>query len=149
MFGIIIVVVNFILLLVALAKLDLPKALSLTQFDDHFYVPIYSWLLINMAEASLTSCTYLIYGGMFDLQLDPCLSRSNFPSLTFILKRLTASFSWRFVWVYIGIVLAYGLIIYLIIRPKVRMPQYLYIIWFLLYLAGVGARGLGTYAFSK
>jgi hypothetical protein len=66
-FGFIFVIVNILVLCLYLAKLDLPKALSMTQFDDHFYVPLYSWLLVNLALASLTSCTYLTYGGLFNL----------------------------------------------------------------------------------
>jgi hypothetical protein len=117
----------------------------MTQFDDHFYAPLYNWLLVNLALTSLTSCTYLIYGGFFDLKLDPCLSRSSFPSLTYLMKNEPSSFVWRFIWVYIGIIIAYVLIIYLIIRPKVNMPRYLFVMLVLLYLGGVGVRALGTY----
>jgi hypothetical protein len=147
-FGFIIVIINLILLCLSLAKFDLPKALSMTQFDDHFYTPLYNWVLVNMALTSLTSCTYLNYGGLFDLQLDPCLSRSSFPSLTYLMKNEPSSFMWRFVWVYVGILIAYALIIYLVIRPKADIPRYAYVCLILLYLAGVGVRALGTYTSS-
>lgn len=148
-FGIIVVLINLIAIFLILAKLDLPKTFSLCLFDEHFYVPLYSWLLINMALASLTSCTYLIYGGLFGLQLDPCLSRPAFPSLMYILKKMPSSFAWRFIWIYIGIAIAYVLIGYLIVKPKVRMHKYLYVSLFVLYLAGVGSRAMGTYGTSK
>ncbi len=125
--------------------MDLPKALAMSQFDDHFYTPLYNWFFVNLALASLTSCTYLNYGGLFDLQLDPCLSRSTFPSLTFILKNQKSSFTLRFIWVYIGIVIAYTLIIYLVIKPKSNLHKYMYGCLFMLYLAGIGVRSLGTY----
>lgn len=144
-FGFIIVIVNLICLCVALTKLDLPKALSLIQFDDHFYAPLYNWLLVNMALASLTSCTYLNYGGLFSLQLDPCLSRSSFPSLTYILKNQNSSFTLRYVWIYIGIIIAYILIFYLIVRPKANLHKYFYASMVLLYIAGIGVRALGSY----
>jgi hypothetical protein len=120
----------------------------MTQFDDHFYSPLYNWLLVNLALTSLTSCTYLIYGGLFDLQLDPCLSRSSFPSLTFLLKDQSSSFLWRFIWVYIGILVAYILIVYLVIYPKTNIPRYAYISLIILYLIGVGVRALGSYSSS-
>lgn len=144
-FGFIIVIINLILLCLSLAKFDLPKALSMTSFDDHFYSPLYNWVLVNLALTSLTSCTYLNYGGLFDLKLDPCLSRSSFPSLTYLMKNEPSSFIWRFVWVYIGIVIAYVLIVYLTIKPKTGIPRYTYVCLILLYIAGVGVRAMGTY----
>lgn len=68
-FGIILALFNLIMICVVLAKLDLPKALQCCQFDDNIYVPIYSWLIANLSLASLTSMTYLIYGGLFHLKL--------------------------------------------------------------------------------
>jgi len=61
---------------------------------------------------------------------------------------MTSSFIWRFIWIYIGIVVAYVLIIYLIVKPTAGMPKCVYIFLIILYLAGVGARGLGTYILS-
>lgn len=145
-FGFLLVIINLLLLCLVLAKLDLPKVMSLVQFDDNFYTPIYSWLLINMAIASLTSCTYLVYGGLFSLKLDPCISRTLSPSLAFLLKKMNPSFNWRFVWIYIGMVIAYILITFLLIRPKTKMPTFLYVIYLILYLGGIGARSLGNYS---
>lgn len=117
----------------------------MVQFDDNFYAPLYNWFFVNLALSSLTSCTYLVYGGLFDLQLDPCMSRSSFPSLTYLLKSDSSSFLVRFIWIYIGIGVAYALILYLLIRPKVNLHKYIYVCLFLLYIAGVGVRALGTY----
>ena len=147
-FGIIIVIVNLMVVAFALSKLDFAKAITLTGFDDHFYVPIYSWLLVNLAISSLTSFTYLIYGGLFTLQLEPCISRANHSSLIFILKKLLSSFSWRFTWIYIGVIIAYAVIIFLTIKPTYRLHRYLYTMLVFLYLGGIGARALGTFSSS-
>jgi hypothetical protein len=47
-----------------------------------------------------------------------------------------------------GILIAYGLIGYLLIRPKALLPYYGYVWLIILYIAGVGARAMGTYELS-
>lgn len=84
--GIILAIFNLVMLCVVMAKLDFPKALQSCQFDDNIYVPLYSWVIANLALASLTSMTYLLYGGLFHLQLEPCISWTTFPSLKYIFR---------------------------------------------------------------
>jgi len=85
--GFIICILNIILLFIVLAKLDLPKAISLCDLDSNVYTPIYSWIFIQLSIASLTSISYLVYGGLFSLQIDPCISRTAIPSLSYIFKQ--------------------------------------------------------------
>lgn len=147
--GIVFVIFNLIMICVVLSKLDFPKALQYCQFDDNIYVPLYSWIIANLGIASLTSMTFLLYGGLFQLQLEPCISWTAFPSLMYIFKQMISSFVWRFIWIYLGVVLDYVLIFYVIIKPKVRLHKYLYGLLIILYIASLGARALGSYDSSK
>lgn len=128
-----------------LAKLDFCKALSLAKFEDRNYVSLYSWFLVNLSISSLTSCTYLIYGGLFHIGLTPCLTKTVLPGLQFILKNWVPSFVWRFIWIYLGIIVAYIIIIYFILRSNTKIHQYFYYGLILLYLMGVGCRGMGSF----
>lgn len=58
---------------------------------------------------------------------------------------MTASFIWRFVWVYLGMVVAYAVIAFCICRPNYRLDRKVYIFVLSLYLLGVGSRFMGDF----
>lgn len=147
--GILIVILNMLLVLLVLAKLDFPKALSLCQFDDNFYIPFYSWIIVILGISTLTSLTFSIYGGLFSLQLDPCISWTTFPSLNYIFKQDISTFLLKFVWVFISIAIDYVVIIYFVMRPKNRVNKYIYAVLLILYLVSLGLRGLASYNSNK
>jgi hypothetical protein len=148
-FGILIAIINLFLVCFTLAKLDFAKALQSCEFDDNVYAPLYSWLIANLCISSLTSMTYLLYGGLFSLTLDPCVTWSRYPSLTYIFKQEITSFLFRFVWAYVGLLICYVLVFYVVLRPKAKMHRYFYGMLLVLYLGSVGGRGLGSYDGSK
>lgn len=59
------------------------------------------------------------------------------------MKSLNTSFIVRFVWAYIGIAIAYATIIFFLVKPLIQLNKYFYIAWIILYLMGVGIRGMG------
>jgi hypothetical protein len=61
------------------------------------------------------------------------------------MKNWVPSFAWRFCWVYFGILVAYAVIIYFVLRPNTKVPKYVYYILLALYLIGVGGRAMGKF----
>jgi Na+(H+)/acetate symporter ActP len=53
--------------------------------------------------------------------------------------------SWivRFIWPYIGIVIAYSIIIFFLIKPLKKFNKFVYLGFLVLYFCGVGIRGMG------
>ncbi len=124
-------------------RFDLCKACHLTNFDDKKYHPLINYGMIILSIISLTSLHYLIYGGTYHLKLQPCISKTNLPGLEYLLKNLKTSFIVRFIWAYIGIIIAYSTIIFFLLKPLIRLNKYFYMVWIVLYLMGVGIRGMG------
>lgn len=147
--GIMVVLVNLVLMVLVLAKLDFPKAVACCSMDDNNYVGLYSWLVANLAIATLTSMTFILYGGLFELQLDPCLSWTNFPSLQLLFRKDSSGFALKFSWIYALIFLAWIIIIYIAVKPKNQLHKYVYGVLILLYIATVGARSLSKYNATK
>jgi len=143
--GIMMVIVNLIVVALVLAKLDFPKAISYCEMDDNNYVGLYSWLIANLALSTLTSMTFILYGGLFKLQLDPCLSWTNFPSLQLLFRKDSSTFALKFGWLYAAVVLAWIVVIYVAVRPKNKLHKYVYGVLILAYLATIGGRSLGKY----
>ena len=59
------------------------------------------------------------------------------------MKNWTNSWVFRFIWIYIGIGIAYGVAIYFLIKPVKSLNKKIYIVFIVLYFTGVGLRGLG------
>lgn len=85
-FGFLFTITNLVLLIVVLAKLDFPKACSLAKFEDNIVSSLFAWLFVNLGLASSNSFIYLVYGGLFNLDLDPCLARPRTNNLMYIFK---------------------------------------------------------------
>jgi uncharacterized phage infection (PIP) family protein YhgE len=75
--------------------------------------------------------------------LEPCLGKSTLPGLEFLMKSWITSWVPRFIWVYLGIIIAYTIIVYFLIKPIKNLNKYIYIVMLILYLIGVGLRGIG------
>ncbi len=84
-----------------------------------------------------------MYGGLYHLRLEPCLGKSTLPGLEFLMKNWVSSWVLRFVWAYIGIAIAYTVIIFFLIKPLKTLHPYIYIGLLVLYFMGVGIRGFG------
>ena len=132
-----------VLICIVIAKFDICKACSLTNFEEKKYYTLYNWGLINLAIITLTSFHYLIYGGLFHLMLEPCFGKSTLPGLEYLMKSWMNSWIWRFVWIYIGICIAYAVIVFFLVKPVKKLHNYIYIGLVFLYLVGVGLRAIG------
>ena len=102
-----------------------------------------------MAISTLTSLTFTLYGGIFSLQLDPCLSRTSFPSLQLLFRKDSSGFALKFSWVYVAIILAWMVIGYVSLRAKNKLHKYVYGLLILLYIVSLGLRGLAQYNGTK
>lgn len=99
--------------------------------------------MIMLCIVSLTSLHYLIYGGLYHIMLEPCLGKSTLPGLEFLMKNWITSWILRFVWAYLGILIAYGITIFFLIKPLKKLNKYVYFVFIGLYLFGIGIRGIG------
>lgn len=45
-------------------------------------------------------------------------------------------------------IIAYIVVIYLSVKPKIKLHKYLYVVLLMLYIAGVGVRAMGTFTDS-
>lgn len=117
--------------------------------DDNNYVPLYTWLIVNLGVSTLTSMSFILYGGLFELQLDPCISWTNFPSLQLFFRSDSSAFGLRFSWIYIGIIIAWIIIVYLLVKPKNKLHKYVYGVLLLFYIATIGARSMSAYNGTK
>lgn len=142
-FGFLIALFNILMVCVVIARFDLCRACSITNFDEKQYHPLINYGAIILSIFSLTSLHYLIYGGLYHLRLEPCLGKSTLPGLEFLMKNWVGSWVLRFIWIYIGIVIAYVLIIFLLIKPLKQLNNYIYMAILVLYFIGVGVRGMG------
>jgi len=142
-FGALIAVANLVLVCLAIARFDICKACSITDFDGRKYHALVNYVLVQLATCTLSSFHYLVYGGLYHLMLEPCIGKTNLPGLEFIMKNWIRSWIFRFVWIYIGIVIAYALVIYLLVMPGKLINKYLYAVIIFLYFVGVGLRGIG------
>jgi len=59
------------------------------------------------------------------------------------MKNWVSSWLLRFIWIYIGIGVAYAVIIFFLIKPTKNLHQYFYIGLIVLYFLGVGVRAIG------
>jgi hypothetical protein len=137
------------MVILVIAKLDFPKAISYCQMDDNNYVALHTWLIVNLGVSTLTSMVFILYGGLFELQLDPCISWTNFPSLQLLFRGDNSNFALRFSWIYIGMILAWIIMIYLLVKPKNKLHKYVYGVFLLFYIATMGARSLSAYNGTK
>ena len=53
------------------------------------------------------------------------------------------SFNIRFIWVYIGLLFSYAVVIYFILRPNKQIHIAVKVVLIVLYLTGIGARAMG------
>jgi hypothetical protein len=75
--------------------------------------------------------------------LEPCLGKSTLPGLEFLMKNWITSWILRFIWAYLGILIAYGITIFLLIKPLKKLNKYVYFVLIGLYILGIGIRGIG------
>jgi hypothetical protein len=59
------------------------------------------------------------------------------------MKNWVSSWILRFIWIYIGIGIAYAVMIFFLLRPSKNLHHYFYIGLLALYFLGVGARAIG------
>lgn len=142
-FGILFAIFHIISMCIVIGRMDLCKACSLSDFYQKKFYPLLNYGFIILAIVSLTSLHYLIYGGLYHLRLQPCLGKSNLPGLEFLMKNWVSSWVLRFVWIYIGIMIAYVVMVFFLIKPNKSLHPYIYIGLLVLYLAGVGVRAIG------
>lgn len=81
--------------------------------------------------------------------LEPCLKKPLLPSVDRLFNGWAGSFILLYIWQYIGILIAYGWIIYFTCFMKNKhIPNYVWVILLLLYIAGIGTRGMGGFVNS-
>lgn len=100
-------------------------------------------MLINMALASQISIIYLLYGSLFHMVLEPCLSKASLTAVEFLLKKWYFSFNIRYIWIYIGLVFSYAVVLFFIMRPKYVVHRLVKAGLVALYLAGAFSRIMG------
>lgn len=59
------------------------------------------------------------------------------------MKRWTSSWLGRFVIIYIGIAIAYAVLVFFLVRPNKKLHHYIYIGLLVLYFMGIGVRAIG------
>ncbi len=100
--------------------------------------------------ASLLSVHYLLYGSLYHIVREPCLKNPALPSVQRLFSGWNGSFVLLYIWQYIGLMVAYILIIFSVFFMKKReVPSYVWVILLALYIAGLGTRGLGGFVSNQ
>ena len=126
-----------------MAKMDFPKAYFICPLEEGNYNAITSWFFINLAIASQISLIYLVYGSLFHLTLSPCISKPTLTAVEFLFKDWVFSFNIRFIWIYIGLLFSYFVMIFFLLRPHKTLHIGFKIALLILYFMGVGCRAMG------
>lgn len=100
-------------------------------------------MFINLALATQISFIYLLYGSLFHMDLEPCLSKASLTAVEFLLKKWNFSFNIRFIWIYLGLIFSYTVVIFFIIKPQYEVHRFLKVFLIALYLAGTFSRIMG------
>jgi len=147
-------IVGFLLVFAALimkglqiCRLDFSKVMvESKRTDAHKYVKVLSYIYTELALASLISVHYLLYGSLYNFVLTPCLQNPALPSVQKLFSGWIGTFVLLYIWQYIGLLVAYIWIIYFTCFLKRKdVPNYVWIILAILYIAGVGTRGMGGF----
>ena len=77
------------------------------------------------------------------MELEPCLEKATLTAVEFLLKDWVPSFNVRFIWIYIGLIFSYGVIIFFIIKPQIILHKAIKAGLVVLYFAGVFCRIMG------
>lgn len=96
-----------------------------------------------MAIASQISIIYLVYGSLFHLELEPCLSKPTLTAVEFLFKKWFFSFNIRYIWMYIGLVFSYSVVVFFLVKPHYYVRTPLKVALLLLYVAGIICRIMG------
>jgi hypothetical protein len=77
------------------------------------------------------------------MALKPCLGKATLTAVQYLLKMWFASFSVRFVWIYIGLAVSYAVVIFFVVKPLSVLHRFLKAGLIALYLTGVFVRIMG------
>ena len=150
-------VVGFILIVMALimkglqvCRLDFSRVMTDSKRTNaHKYVKVLSFVYTEMAMASLISVHYLLYGSLYHIVLTPCLQNPALPSVQKLFSGWVGTFVLLYISQYIGLLVAYIWVIYFTCFLKRKdAPNYVWIILMILYIAGLGTRGMGGFVSS-
>jgi hypothetical protein len=80
----------------------------------------------------------------------PCLTNPPLPSVNKLFSGSTGTFILLYIWQYIGLLIVYIYIIYFTSFLKTKeVSNYIWILLLMLYIAGVGTRGMGGFVGSQ
>jgi hypothetical protein len=146
-FGFIIIVLSLMMKAVQICKLDFCRMMTdIKRADVHKYSKVLSFVYTELGFASLISIHYLLYGSLYHMILTPCLKNPPLPSVQKLFSGWVGSFVLLYIWQYIGLLIAYICIIYFTcFQKKKEVANYVWIILLILYLVGVGSRGMGGF----
>lgn len=148
--GFIFIAIAVVLKGVQVCRLDFSRVMvESKRTDAHKYVKVLSYLYTEMGLASLISIHYLLYGSLYHMVLTPCLQNPALPSVQKLFSGWTGTFVLLYIWQYLGLLIAYIWIIYFTCFLKRKdVPNYVWIILVVLYIAGIGTRGMGGFVSS-
>ena len=141
--GILLAVINLLIFCISITKMDYPKIYFISRFEENDFTVLWSWMFINMALATQISFAYLLYGSLFHMRLEPCLEKATLTAVEFLLKDWVSSFNIRFIWIYIGLIFSYMVVIFFVVKPQFILNKFLKGGLVLLYFAGVFCRIMG------
>lgn len=142
-FGILLSIFNLILFCLSISKLDFPKIYFISRLEENNLNEFINWMFVNMAIASQISIIYLVYGSLFHLELEPCLSKPTLTAVEFLFKKWFFSFNIRYIWMYIGLVFSYSVVVFFLVKPHYYVRTPLKVALLLLYVAGIICRIMG------
>ncbi len=95
---------------------------------------------------SIISIHYVIYCSIYFIQLTPCLGNPMFYSVQKLFSGWYGTFILMYIWEYLGLLVAYIVIIYFVFfLKKKEIQSYIWILLLLLYIGGLGSRALGGF----
>lgn len=149
--GFIFAIAHLLLKGLQIAKLDLSRTMHDAENNkNNKHSKVLSYIYTKMGLASLFSIHYLLYGSLYHMQLSPCLEKPLLPSVDKLFNGWTSSFLLLYSWQYLGFLIAYVWIIYFTCYMKNKdLPNFVWIILLILYIAGIGTRGMGGFVSSK
>lgn len=145
--GFVLVVLAIIMKGLQICRLDFSRVMNESKrTDSHKYVKMLSYVYTEMGLASLISVHYLLYGSLYHIVLTPCLKNPALPSVQKLFSGWVGTFVLLYIWQYLGLLVAYIYIIYFTCFLKRKdVPNYVWIVLAVLYIAGIGTRGMGGF----
>lgn len=146
-FGFFLIIISLILKGIQICKLDFCRTMyEMKKVETNRYSKVLSYVFVELAMASFISVHYLLYGSLYHMVLTPCLKNPPLPSVQRLFSGWVGTFILVYIWQFIGLVIFYVYVVYAtFFLKKKEVATWIWILLLLLYIAGLGSRGLGGF----